>query len=120
MGRRLVISDIHGCSKTLNALLKKINLNEKDTLYFLGDYIDRGPDSSGVLDTLIKLKKKYANIFPLAGNHEYQMLQAEKEYDENSFYFFVKNLAKSKDILNKKKKNQKKIPKIYEVTTLFY
>ncbi len=108
MRRRLVISDIHGCSKTLKVILDKIKPTEKDVLYFLGDYIDRGPDSSGVLDILIELIEKYPNVFPLMGNHEYQMLQAEKEYDEQSFYFYVKHLAKSKDILNKKKKIKKK------------
>lgn len=111
IGRNLVISDIHGCSKTLTRLLERINLTKEDTLYFLGDYIDRGPDSSGVMDIIINLKKTYPNIFPLSGNHEYQILQAEKEYDKNEFYYFVKRLAKSKDILNKKKKIRKKYRK---------
>lgn len=111
MNRRLVISDIHGCSKTLTKLLEKIKLSKEDTLYFLGDYIDRGPDSSGVMDIIINLQKTYPNIYPLSGNHEYQMLQAEKEYDNDSFYYFVKKLAKSKDILNKKMKLRKKYRK---------
>jgi serine/threonine protein phosphatase 1 len=114
MGRRLVISDIHGCSKTLNALLAKLNLRESDTLYFLGDYIDRGPDSSGVLDIIINLQNTFPNIFPLSGNHEYQMLRAEEEYDEKSFYYYVKKLAKSKDILNKKRQIKKKYRKFME------
>jgi len=109
--RHLVISDIHGCSKTLKALLKKINFSEKDTLYFLGDYIDRGPDSSGVLDIIIELKKQFSSVIPLMGNHEYQTLQAEKEYDTEAFYFFVKQICKSKDILNKKKKIKKRYKK---------
>ncbi len=119
MGRRLVISDIHGCSKTLTALLEKINLSEDDTLYFLGDYIDRGPDSSGVLDIIIDLQKTYSAIFPLMGNHEYQMLQAEKEYDEKYFYFYVKQLAKSKDLLNKKRKLRKTYRKFMESLPFF-
>ncbi len=119
MGRRLVISDIHGCSKTLNALLQKINFTENDTLYFLGDYIDRGPDSSGVLDILINLKENYPSVFPLSGNHEYQMLKAEKEYNDASFYYFVKNLARSKDLLNKKRKLRKKYLKFMKSLAYF-
>ncbi len=111
MSRRLVISDIHGCSKTLSALLDKLQITEEDTLYFLGDYIDRGPDSSGVLDIIINMQKKFPNIIPLTGNHENQTLQAEKEYDEKSFYYYVKNLNNSKKILNKKKKLRKKYRK---------
>ena len=119
MGRRLVISDIHGCSKTLKALLQKINFTEDDTLYFLGDYIDRGPDSSGVLDILIHLKKNYPSVFPLSGNHEYQMLEAQKDYNDASFYYFVKNLAKSKDLLNKKGKLRKKYLKFMKSLPYF-
>ncbi len=119
MSRRLVISDIHGCSKTLKALLEKIKLSEDDTLYFLGDYIDRGPDSSGVLDIIINLKKQFPNIFPLMGNHEYQTLQAEKEYDSESFYFFVKKIGKSKGVLNKKKKIRKRYKKFMKSLPYF-
>ncbi len=119
MGRRLVISDIHGCSKTLKALLKKINFSENDTLYFLGDYIDRGPDSSGVLDIIINLRKTCPDVYPLTGNHEYQMLRAEKKYDKKTFYYFVKKLANSKSILNKKKKLKKKYRKFMKSLPYF-
>lgn len=45
MARTLAIGDIHGCLKTLKALLEdKIAIQKTDTLIFLGDYIDRGPD----------------------------------------------------------------------------
>ncbi len=110
-GRRLAISDIHGCSKTLRALLNKLQITSEDTLYFLGDYIDRGPDSSGVLDIIIQLKKEFPKVIPLSGNHEYQMLKAEKEYNEKAFYYYVKKLNNSTSILNKKKKLRKKYRK---------
>lgn len=126
MGRRLVISDIHGCSKTLLALLKKINLTKNDDLYFLGDYIDRGPDSSGVLDIIIDLKNEGYHIFPLLGNHEQQALRAEADYDKKSFFYFMSRINKSDDLLNKKRKIKKKyrrfmknLPSYYELDKFF-
>jgi serine/threonine protein phosphatase 1 len=47
---RYAISDIHGCPKTLAALIGEIGLEKKDELFLLGDYIDRGPDSQGVIN----------------------------------------------------------------------
>jgi serine/threonine protein phosphatase 1 len=77
MSRRLVIGDIHGCSKTLRELLKKkIRISREDQLYFLGDYIDRGPDSKGVLDYLIELKEDgYQTLF-IRGNHEEMLIES--------------------------------------------
>ncbi|MEL6721291.1 MAG: metallophosphoesterase, partial [Bacteroidota bacterium] len=54
---KYAISDIHGCSKSFQALLEKINFSPKDELYLLGDYIDRGPDSKGVIDHVLSLKE---------------------------------------------------------------
>ncbi len=68
-GLRYAISDIHGHSKTLNALLNKLNLGVNDRLFFLGDYVDRGPTSKEVLDTLIKLVAQGTAV-ALKGNHE--------------------------------------------------
>ena len=42
---KYAISDIHGCLKSFQALLEKIDLKKEDELFLLGDYIDRGPDS---------------------------------------------------------------------------
>ena len=47
---KYAISDIHGCLKTFKALLTKLDFSKQDELYLLGDYIDRGPDSKGVID----------------------------------------------------------------------
>jgi serine/threonine protein phosphatase 1 len=66
------ISDIHGCSKTLAALLDQLQLTGEDTVYFLGDYVDRGPDSKGVLDTVMNLPNAVCH----KGNHEDMMLFA--------------------------------------------
>jgi serine/threonine protein phosphatase 1 len=66
------ISDIHGCAKTLSALLDKLALTSADTLYVLGDMIDRGPDSKGVLDILMFL----SNAVCIKGNHEAMLIDA--------------------------------------------
>ncbi len=99
-GRRLVISDIHGCAKTLKALIEKINLTKNDQLFFLGDYIDRGPDSSGVLDYIIQLIEEKYNIFPLRGNHEESLLEAFRDYDRETFILMLKKITKTPDLLD--------------------
>lgn len=78
MENRYVISDIHGCSKTLKALLDKIELSKKDELYILGDYIDRGPDSKGVIDLILDLKRLNYNVICLMGNHEQMLIEEFK------------------------------------------
>jgi len=63
------VGDIHGMLDMLKRLLDKIELNSDDTIIFLGDYTDRGPDSFEVIDFLIKLKSYFNCVF-LRGNHE--------------------------------------------------
>lgn len=70
-----VIGDIHGCYKALVKLLDKIDPDpERDTLVFLGDYIDRGPDSRKVVSEVIRLSKTFRRLIPLKGNHEEMFL----------------------------------------------
>lgn len=64
-----LIGDIHGCLKELDALLKKLPADAQ--LIFLGDYIDRGPDSKGCIERL--MLEKHRSIF-LRGNHEQMLL----------------------------------------------
>jgi serine/threonine protein phosphatase 1 len=70
---RYAIADIHGCCKTFHALIEKLQIKGSDHLYLLGDYIDRGPDSKGVLDTIMNLGCK---VVALMGNHENMWLRA--------------------------------------------
>ncbi len=63
------IGDIHGCSRELELLLARIYPKTSDTVVFLGDYIDRGPDSKGVIDIILDLQSK-TNVVALKGNHE--------------------------------------------------
>lgn len=74
------IGDIHGCSDLLRVLLGAIledvaaRQPEKAALVFLGDYVDRGPDSKGVLDTLSDLSSQGGiDVHFLRGNHEERM-----------------------------------------------
>ncbi|HMQ47173.1 MAG TPA: metallophosphoesterase family protein [Saprospiraceae bacterium] len=74
--RRIAVSDIHGCAITFKALLKKLGLQVDDELYLLGDYIDRGPDSKGVIDFIWSLQRSGYKIQCLRGNHEQLFLDA--------------------------------------------
>lgn len=64
------ISDIHGCYDKYVKLLQRIDFKESDTLYILGDMIDRGPDGLKILRDI----SMRPNIIPFLGNHEYAAL----------------------------------------------
>jgi serine/threonine protein phosphatase 1 len=87
-GRILAIGDIHGCSDLLERLLARIAFEPRaDTLVFVGDYIDRGPDSRKVIDTLLELKAACPNMICLKGNHEEMLLNYYLEgRGEQQFY----------------------------------
>ena len=64
------VSDIHGCYDKYVELLRRLGLKDSDTLYVLGDMIDRGPDG---LKILLDMSMR-PNIVPFLGNHEYAAL----------------------------------------------
>jgi serine/threonine protein phosphatase 1 len=68
-GRTIAIGDIHGCSAAFETLLAAIQPDRHDSIVTLGDYIDRGPDSRGVVDRLIRLAGR-CHFIPIQGNHE--------------------------------------------------
>ena len=71
MKKIFAIGDIHGCHDRLLTLMGKIPIDfSRDTLIFIGDYIDRGSHSVDVVDYLIRLKKRVPKIIFLKGNHE--------------------------------------------------
>lgn len=78
--RTFAIGDIHGCLSHLDALLSRIAPTSEDTVIFLGDYVDRGVDSSGVIDRLIKLRRHCRTVF-IKGNHDELMLHARYDVD---------------------------------------
>lgn len=68
------ISDIHGNYERYKAILQKINLKDRDTLYVIGDVIDRGRDSLKILkDMMMRV-----NVIPIIGNHEYMAISCLK------------------------------------------
>jgi len=76
--RTLVIGDIHGCHVALTCLLECVAPRADDKIVFLGDYIDRGPATPSVIDSLINLADLCSPTF-LRGNHEVMMLDARED-----------------------------------------
>ena len=70
MGRLVAIGDIHGRLRRLQKLLSAIGPTADDRLVFLGDYIDRGPDSYEVIELILQLKEDFPKTITLRGNHE--------------------------------------------------
>lgn len=86
MAKRWIIPDIHGCAKTVQTLLENILLVTKDDqLYFLGDYIDRGPDGKGVIDYLIRLRQEGYQVHCIKGNHEDLCVKAYEADQKKKF-----------------------------------
>ena len=78
-GRTIAIGDIHGCPATLDVLLTKLALSTEDHLIFVGDYVDRGPDSKAVIERLLELEEASEertgpHCTFLRGNHDQMML----------------------------------------------
>lgn len=69
------VSDLHGCYEKYRRLLETICLGEDDTLYVLGDVIDRGTGGIAILQDMMTR----SNVVPLMGNHESMALPAMKE-----------------------------------------
>ena len=71
--RRFVIGDIHGCGKALRTLIDTIDPGPDDEIIFLGDYIDRGPNSRDVVQQVLDLSER-CQVVALRGNHEIMLL----------------------------------------------
>jgi len=85
-----VIGDIHGCSKQLKEMWKKIKFNKAtDKVIFLGDYIDRGPDSYGVIKFIQRKQRQFGRkrIVALRGNHEQMAIDALKYPKEIHLFY---------------------------------
>jgi serine/threonine protein phosphatase 1 len=74
----IAIGDIHGCLAALVALIDAIDPGPEDTVVPLGDLIDRGPNSRGVIDRLIALAGR-CRLVPLLGDHEEMLLDALRD-----------------------------------------
>ena len=77
---RWIIPDVHGCAKTLKSLVESfLKISKDDELFFLGDYIDRGPSGKEVIDYLMDLQSQGYRLHCLKGNHEDYCVQAWEE-----------------------------------------
>ena len=70
MSNLYAIGDIHGQRGMLEILFEKVPFQEDDEIIFIGDYIDRGPDSRGVVETVLEFKLTHPKTTFLRGNHE--------------------------------------------------
>ncbi|HSN27358.1 MAG TPA: metallophosphoesterase family protein [Kofleriaceae bacterium] len=80
-GRTFAVGDIHGDLAALRLLFERLPaLTPADTVVFLGDYIDRGPDSAGVVAWMRDfMARSPAKVVALRGNHEDAWLQVVDE-----------------------------------------
>lgn len=83
MNRIFAIGDIHGCNSAFQKMIfERIKIEKTDDIYCIGDYIDRGIDSKGVIDTILQLRKEGYRIHTLRGNHEQMMMDSINGKDE--------------------------------------
>ncbi|MBW1675201.1 MAG: serine/threonine protein phosphatase [Deltaproteobacteria bacterium] len=86
MERTFAVGDIHGCLDKLISLMGIIDIDpKKDTLLFIGDYIDRGTQSKEVVDYLIDLARRQSRVIFLKGNHELMLQLYLSGVDRFSF-----------------------------------
>lgn len=92
--RVFVVGDIHGCRKEVELLYRHLvdveGLSQADRLIFLGDYVDRGPDSKGVIDLMLDIEVAFPNTVFLKGNHE-DMLLGFLGYEGQGAHFYLPN-----------------------------
>lgn len=110
---RYIVGDIHGCYDELCLLLDKIYKDangEPHKIIFLGDYVDRGPDSKLVIDQIIQLEK--VGCVALMGNHEDMLLSGDYSYAEATLHSFGGTIPDS--VLSW----MQSLPKYYEDDTI--
>jgi serine/threonine protein phosphatase 1 len=87
--RTLAFGDIHACLDALICLWDEVDPQPEDKVIFLGDYVDRGPDSRGVIDFCMDLKQKDLDITFLCGNHEEKFVMSIR--DKNDLKDWMEN-----------------------------
>jgi serine/threonine protein phosphatase 1 len=91
----IAVGDIHGNLQALDDLLGKITpeIGSGDTVVFLGDFIDRGPDSKGCIQRILDLKRtSKAQVVGLLGNHEQWMLETSRDFTRHSWVLGMEGL----------------------------
>lgn len=86
--RTFAIGDIHGCRTALAVLSQSLELQPDDRVILLGDIVDRGPDSRGVIEDLLDLQNVCQMVF-IRGNHEEMMLDALDSRDQFDCWMMV-------------------------------
>jgi serine/threonine protein phosphatase 1 len=84
----VAIGDVHGNCEALSDLLSRLRpaLDDGDTVVFLGDYIDRGPDTKGCIDSILLFQRTVpAQVVTLMGNHEDWLLQTLRDFRRHSW-----------------------------------
>ena len=81
--RFIFIGDVHGCIYELNLLLEKLSLRQSDTLVFIGDLIDKGPDSTAVVRRFFELRT-VCTVKLVLGNHEEKFLRYLKHIENGT------------------------------------
>lgn len=74
--RLIAVGDIHGELDQLNRLLNSLAPTDHDRFIFLGDYVDRGENSKGVIDRLIHFREEFPDTVFVRGNHDQMLLDA--------------------------------------------
>ncbi len=82
----VAIGDIHGCVRSLKTIWNKLKPYKEATHVFIGDYIDRGPESSQVVDFLLDVRYDRNCVF-LRGNHEQMLLDALKRNEMDNWIY---------------------------------
>jgi serine/threonine protein phosphatase 1 len=85
MPRTIAIGDIHGCDTALAALLSAIAPEKQDTIVTLGDLVDRGPNTAGVIELLLDQMNR-CHLIPLIGNHEIMMFSGLENRRQMDFW----------------------------------
>lgn len=93
--RVLVTSDIHGHGEYLRKLLKKVSFSEDDILIIVGDILERGADSLGTLQYVMKLSEK-GNVFALIGNVDAYTLYLIHNLSQQNYVDFFNHIQNSK------------------------
>jgi serine/threonine protein phosphatase 1 len=85
--RTFIVGDIHGCLDMLKRLMDKIDWHpDRDRLIFLGDYIDRGRDSRGVIEYILEVMRMSSSVECLLGNHESTLIDFLEGRDPVTFF----------------------------------
>lgn len=118
--KRYVIGDVHGCYDELHELMNRIHDHangEKIKVIFVGDYVDRGPDSKKVVDLIMYLTSMHDHV-ALMGNHEDMLLDGDFTYAEATLRSFNSKLTPLMELPDYVTDWMRTLPKYYEDDTI--